>query len=165
MEKNVALIFTEIWQSLFKQAIYRLRVQTSGGRSYTFPKILKLHGDLPPSKFEILKKKLKKSIHWLPRKLRFKKPHFKQAFWRFLQTYLWGEVIHPSKNSGTSWRPAPINIQDFEKDFKNIHARVVRKIQKNRWVELFSQQFECNWQECFKNSWKMLYISNKYANY
>ena len=31
--------------------------QTSGGRSYTLPKILELYGDLLPSIFEILKKK------------------------------------------------------------------------------------------------------------
>jgi hypothetical protein len=38
--------------------------QTSGGRTYTLPKNLGLHGDLPPSIFKILKKKIKK-IHTL----------------------------------------------------------------------------------------------------
>jgi hypothetical protein len=63
--------------------------------------------------------------------LRFKKPHFKQAFWRFLQTYLWGEVLYPSKNSETSWRPAPTNIRDFKKKIKKIHAGVALQIEKN----------------------------------
>jgi hypothetical protein len=100
-------------------------LQTSGGRSYTPPKILELYGDLPPSISEILKKKTGRLIHWLSRKLRFSKPQFKQAFWTFLQTYLRGELLHPSKNSGTLWRLAPINIRDFKKKNLKIHAGVV----------------------------------------
>ena len=121
-------------KSFLSRQITDFYIHTSGRRSYTLQKILQTYGHLPPSIHEILKKKLKKSIYRLSRKLKKSllwyslkiwQSLFKQAKYRLLHTWPWGEVLHPPKNSENLWASAPIYTRNFKKKILKIDTLIV----------------------------------------